>query len=490
MGGGAAKLTTDESENTVTPMKTETPKRIRPLLIRAVLGLIVSAGPPSVKAQTVDGAPQLAIVPSQPTTNGDFERVVTSYDGVVVAMVVVGISLPGLPPLPPSPPQVVIFDRATGEFELASRTPNGGFQNANPSSSTTRWLSISSDGRYVAFSSRASNLDPAVTPGREYTYVYDRVSRRVRAMNADLQGDARGTLAGDGRLVGMICTGAATGLPSPQTGICLRRVDDLSLQLVVTLPTTAGLINAPVVTSADGNHLLFAYNGPGVGPGDLSQGCCIYVVDVRTGLVDRVATAVDGATPDGGSGPPFAISADGDFVAFVTAASNLIPGVPTFNSIVVKQRSSGIIRRVSSTGSWGVDSPVLSADGRRVMYMDYGFYIPGQLGRVYDWETQRSRFVASSSAAAVGSFVCASNPIFGIQPRMLEQRAAMSGDGRTIHYPLVEDRDVNGRCDLYTRQLGPVPAPATSVSLGGSSMLLLLALALTIAAIRSPSRHQ
>lgn len=449
---------------------------------------IVAATAINVNVLASDQAPELAVLRLPPERGSTLGRVVTSHDGNVVAFTVQRAEFQGLPQLPEWPPQVVVIDRRAGTVELASRTVGGGFQNEpGVTRSGTRFLSMSRDGRYVTFTSRATNLHPAAsTVERDYTYLYDRSTRTVHVMNADHPGRSGGTVDGNGRVVTLICYGPAIGLPEPQAGLCLRRVSDMSLQLVIRLPTLfAGIEdNTPITISANGTHLMFRYGGPSIVPGDPAPfaGSGLYVAEIATGALERIASAADGTPANGVSGAKsFALSADGDMVAFDTFATNLIPGVATFSSVIMKQRSTGTLRRVSSAFSIGVDGVTMSADGRRLYYVDYGFYGPSQLGRVHDWEINASRAAAVGPSNPTRGVLCGSAPFFANDPPPMDQSGAISGDGRAIYYALIEPAPGVGACDLYTRRLGPVPAPPVSVPAPGSAWIALLGLMMLLA---------
>jgi hypothetical protein len=457
------------------------------LATRYCVVILTAVGVP-VNSFAADQPPSLAVTRTSPALS-NFDRMVTSYDGNIVAVTVQGADLPGLPRIPDWPPQVIVIDRQAGTVELASRTPSGGFQNeVAPSTRGTNFLSISRDGRYTVFASRAINLDPAATRlGIDYTYLYDRATRTVRALNADQPiGRAGGTIDGSGQQVAIYCRGEALGLLEPELGICIRRIADMSLRVVVRLPNLSNVpLNVPVVISANGTHLMFGYGGPSIVPGDPAplQGTGLYVAEIATGALERVATAADGTPANGDSGfRYFAISADGDMVAFPTVATNLIPGVSTFQSVVMKQRSTGILRRVSSAFSIGVDGIVMSEDGRRLYYVDYAFLGPDLLGRVYDWETNTSRGAAVGLVNPARGVLCGAEPPFVNQIPPMDQSGALSGDGRVIYYALNEMASGSGPCDLFTRRLGPVPAPPVSVPTTGPSWIALLTLMMLIAA--------
>lgn len=77
--------------------------------------------------------------------------------------------------------------------------------------------------------------------------------------------------------------------------------------------------------SADGLHVVFSSEAAGLVPGDTNGFADVFVHDRRDGTTSLVSVAADGEPGDGGSGYP-SISSDGRYVAFWSAATNLVPG--------------------------------------------------------------------------------------------------------------------------------------------------------------------
>ncbi len=95
--------------------------------------------------------------------------------------------------------------------------------------------------------------------------------------------------------------------------------------------------------------------------------------DRTTGTTERVSVSSAGVQGDGASYVP-AISADGRYVAFYSAATNLVGGDTNgFSDIYVHDRTTRVTTRVSvsSAGAQGNGSswkPAISADGRYVAF--------------------------------------------------------------------------------------------------------------------------
>ena len=142
--------------------------------------------------------------------------------------------------------------------------------------------------------------------------------------------------------------------------------------------------------SADGRFVAFDSWATNLVAGDTNELRDVFVHDRQTGTTERVSVASDGTQANGGGGWP-AISADGRFVAFYSGASNLVPGDTNgWEDAFVHDRQTGITERVSvaSDGTQGNSwskSPAISADGRIVAFIsDATNLVPGDTNGVDD----------------------------------------------------------------------------------------------------------
>jgi len=133
--------------------------------------------------------------------------------------------------------------------------------------------------------------------------------------------------------------------------------------------------------SADGRFVAFESAASNLVSGDTNGENDIFVHDRQTGATERVSVDAAGSQADGGSNAP-AISADGRFVAFQSEASNLVSGDSNGQSdVFVHDRQTGITERVSvdSAGSQAdgsSTSPAISADGRFVAFASASKLVP------------------------------------------------------------------------------------------------------------------
>src|SRR5687768_276613 len=85
----------------------------------------------------------------------------------------------------------------------------------------------------------------------------------------------------------------------------------------------------------------------------------------------RLSAGLGGMQPNGESACA-AISGNGRFVAFVSSATNLVPGnTNAVDDVFVHDRATGVTTLVSDVGVVGIrgsDEPSISADGRFVAF--------------------------------------------------------------------------------------------------------------------------
>ncbi len=127
--------------------------------------------------------------------------------------------------------------------------------------------------------------------------------------------------------------------------------------------------------SAGGRVVAFYATANNLVPGDTNGFSDVFVRDLDAGTTTRINLAQNGAQANHISSGDIAISADGRLVAFVSTASNLVPGDTNgFDDVFVHDRQTGLTERVSvatdgaqgdKNSGFGLD---LSADGRYVAF--------------------------------------------------------------------------------------------------------------------------
>lgn len=110
------------------------------------------------------------------------------------------------------------------------------------------------------------------------------------------------------------------------------------------------LSDAPSV-SADGHYVAFESAANNLVPGDSNNSFDIFIKDVQTGAITLASTSSGGEQANCHSSSPN-LSADGRYVVFVSCADNLIPGDTNGDpDVFVKDTQSGAVLKASTDSS-------------------------------------------------------------------------------------------------------------------------------------------
>jgi Tol biopolymer transport system component len=245
--------------------------------------------------------------------------------------------------------------------------------------------SLSADGRYVAFQSKASNLVPGDTNGILDVFVHDRQTGETTRVSVASDGTQANywvyaettSLSADGRYVAFDSE-ATTLVPQDTNGaadifVHDRQTGQTTRVSVASDGTQANRVSLEPSLSADGRYVTFDSTASNLVAGDTNGTWDIFVHDRQTGQTIRVSVASDGTQANSESHNP-SFSADGRYVAFDSYASNLVPGDTNEKSdIFVHDQQTGQTTRVSvapdgTQADRGSLWPSLSADGRYVAF--------------------------------------------------------------------------------------------------------------------------
>jgi Ca2+-binding RTX toxin-like protein len=276
---------------------------------------------------------------------------------------------------------------------------------ANRNSSTP---SISADGRFVAFFSGASNLVPGDTNDRNDIFVRDRLTNTTTRVSVDSAGNEQYgssvfstlSISADGRFVAF-ASNSANLVPRDSNvsrDIFVRdRLTNTTTRVSVDSAGNQGDYDSynPSI-SADGRFVAFDSSASNLVRGDTNRSLDIFVRDTLTNTTTRVSVDSAGNQRNVGSNSP-SISADGRFVAFASGASTLI-GTETFD-IFVRETLTNTTTNISvdSAGNpGGGGNPSISADGRFVAFAsESSNLVPG------DTNNYRKIFVVDTSTPNV-----------------------------------------------------------------------------------------
>ncbi len=244
-------------------------------------------------------------------------------------------------------------------------------------------LSISADGRFVAIESYASNLVHGDTNSRADVFVHDRhtgETSRVSVSSEGVQGDADSlgpSISADGRYVSFYSRSTNLDLWDRNGEFDVfvhdRQSGETSRVSVSSWGAGGGDESITPSISADGNYVAFSSWAPTLVSGDTNGKHDIFVHDRQTGETTRVSVSSGGVQGNEDSALP-SISADGRYVSFISAASNLVSNDNNAkNDVFVHDRLTGetSIVSVSSGGNQGNGNsffPSTSPDGRYVVF--------------------------------------------------------------------------------------------------------------------------
>ena len=268
-------------------------------------------------------------------------------------------------------------DRVTGTTTLVSAAPGGGLGDDNSLSP-----SISDDGRYVAFSSAATNLTGVVVGGHYEVYVRDLQLSTTKLVSArtGIAADADSgspAISGDGTTVAFVSK--AGNLATLDVGAhqqiyaADRQSGDLVAVSVATTAVEPNNDSSQPTISADGKVVAFASKATNMESVLISSGQQVFERTLPLGATSLLSSDDLTINGNGNAGNP-QISADGSYVAFDSLASNLSP-VDTngVSDVFVCYRACSTAQAVDlgpfGTANMGAGFPSLSANGSIIAYV-------------------------------------------------------------------------------------------------------------------------
>ncbi len=303
---------------------------------------------------------------------------------------------------------------------------------------------ISGDGRYVAFLSEASNLVSGDTNGKFDVFVKDTQTGAVtRAQVNEATGNTIAsvpTLSNDGHYLAYEHYSATSssassfvalynlqtntsqdigdGTESDISGngqyvvftsfakltadddntrwdVYLYNTQTSSFERISVSAQTNDSDSYAASISSDGRFVAFASTASNLVSGDTNNASDIFLRDRQTSQTTRISVTSGGQQANGASSSP-QISADGRYVTFVSAATNLVSGdTNNKQDIFVRDTQLGVTYRIPSSGTSNnlSDNPDISADGNYVVFQSLSSDLVGG-----DTNTSMDVFVAQRSS--------------------------------------------------------------------------------------------
>lgn len=233
----------------------------------------------------------------------------------------------------------------------------GNIQAVGAAGVSVSFPTVSDDGNLIAYASIFTNLVTGDTNGRRDIFVRDRATASTTRVSVDSVGtESNGNsdtpvISADGRYV--VYTTLATNLVASDTG-ALQKIIRHDRQSGATELVSVGL-GASVANgnsyvsaiSADGSLIAFSSSASNLVSGDSNARDDIFLRDMLSGTTTRVSVDSLGVQGNGNSSDP-SISADGRYVSFFANSSNLVPGDTNLrNDVFLHDRQTGQTTRVS-----------------------------------------------------------------------------------------------------------------------------------------------
>lgn len=364
---------------------------------------------------------------------------------------------------------VFVRDRVTGTTARVSMSSSG--KQANDDS---RYPAISANGRFVTFSSGATNLYAVDTNETIDLFLHNRARGTTTRVNVGYSG---ATMSADGRFVAF-----STGRPGIVAADTNDRSDVFVLDRVAGRTTLVSGGGKPANGDSSGAEQAAISGGGGVVAfvsdvwNPVAGGGDVFVRDRAARTTERVSTGRGGKRADHDSWGP-AISADGRFVAFSSIASNLVVGdTNRVDDVFVRDRVARITTRVSvsSRGRQAAglsEMAAISARGRFVAFSsDASNLVAGDTNRCEDEGGRRSCVDVFVRDRVAGTTTRVSVSSSGKQANHDSESPVISADGRFVAFSSRASNlvagDTNDNPDVFVRDR--VTGTTALVSVGRS----------------------
>ncbi|MBN1374198.1 PD40 domain-containing protein [Candidatus Dojkabacteria bacterium] len=336
---------------------------------------------------------------------------------------------------------------------------------------------ISANGRYVAF--EGYGLTDEVSNYYSNVFVRDLdegttvlVSREMSGAECSV-GSHGASLSSDGRYV-VFTSQCALFVPSDSNGQTDVFMKDLVTGTFTRLSTdsSGGEISTETysaVISANAQYVVFMSPSSEYVPGDANGTYDIFRKDISTGAVLRMSISTEGVDSDDMSSNP-AISADGQYIVFDSMATNLIlnnlyPGKTDVYIRDVQSSTTSVIGYSTTEPDGDVMGNSLSSDGRYLAFWsDATNFVNDDINYcsdifVKDMINETYTLVSTSSSGEQGDNDSSSPP-------------KISGNGRYVVFSSEAtnfvDIDTNNFADVFIKDLETSTIEMVSVSSSGT----------------------
>ncbi len=322
---------------------------------------------------------------------------------------------------------------------------------------------LSSDGEKIVFTSFATNLVTIDTNGFDDIFVHDRETETTRKITNSFDGKQTNSHSGypsmssNGRFITYTST-ASNLVPKDINGendvfLYDSLIGSTIIISVLKDGTQANLGAGPSKISGDGQYIVFYSNSSNLINNDINDLSDLFIYNKEDQTHYLVSVASDGSQSDRSVGQFFDISENGRYVTFSTFATNLDLVIDDTNVVsdiflhdfVTKETKRVSLSTQGTQGNFSSYAPSISNDGRFITYYSAATnLVPSDTNGVndifiVDTETNITELISLSTV--------------GLQGNGNSSYPSISGNGRYVVYASdatnLVPNDTNGSRDIF-----------------------------------------
>jgi Tol biopolymer transport system component len=378
---------------------------------------------------------------------------------------------------------VFVHELTTGKTIRVSVSSTGGQGNDD-----STYPSLSSNGRFVGFRSKARNLIVGDTNGTYDAYVHDRITKKTFRVSVDSKGKEglasswQPFLTPDGRFA--VFESSAPLVTNDTNGVHDVFVRDLvkgiTRRVSVTGTGGQGLWGGQLsphcrsAISDDGRFVAFTSISPNLVPKDSNKAGDAFVKDMRTGSIVRANVGPNGIQDNTtyNNQEMTGISRDGRFVVFNSKGSNLVKGDTNkqedefVRDLALQRTEIASVTTAGAIGNGGSGAPTVSPNGRFVAFHSNSTNLPGGAGFHVYLRDRGAIFAHNTNlggaCGGVGDvpYLTTSYPILGRAGFLGGEHVAPNTTGIVVlGLPVTPKLSLGGSCAIHVN-------PAAFVTLG------------------------
>lgn len=304
-------------------------------------------------------------------------------------------------------PQLYIRDLTLAQTEAVHRSGAGAAYAVN----TLTAPAMSANGQVIVFDAPDSKVLTNDNNNASDVFARDRQAGATEMISVhhatlpaltanSLSGSSTLSVSSNGRFVAFASDGDGV-VAGDTNGFRDVFVRDLFLATNILVSTASngspanGNSTGPAI-SADGRYVAFASYATNLVTGDANNYADVFVRDLHTGARTAISVTPAGLlTANGDSAYAPFISADGRYVTFASAAVNLVSPSTTGVNVFQRDRQTGVTRALT-TGGGSYFSP--TPDGNRVVFV--GLITGVATARIYVWDSATAARIYTNTATS------------------------------------------------------------------------------------------